>query len=160
MHVRPASAVDLPAIAEIYDHEVAVSVATFDLEPRSPAYWAQRLASTEPGDHLLVAVEGDIVLGCAYSSSYRPRPGYRFTRETSIYLDRTARGRGIGRVLYPALVSAVRASGIHTLLAVVALPNDASERLHRACGFEKVGVMREVGWKFERWIDVAWYELR
>lgn len=160
MHVRPAIDDDLPAIAAIYDHQVAVSVATFDLEPLPPAYWRDRMLSTEAGDHLLVAVEGDRVVGFAYSSAYRPRPGFRFTRETSIYLDRAARGRGVGQLLYPALVSAVRASGIHTLLAVVALPNDASERLHLACGFEKVGVMREVGWKFERWIDVAWYELR
>ena len=160
MQVREATEDDLAEIAVIYDHEVEFSVATFDLEAPTPEYWQARLSSTEPGDHLLVAVEGDRVLGYAYSWSYRPRPGYRYTRETSIYIHRDARGQGVARVLYPALVEAVKASGAHTLVALVALPNDASERLHVACGFEKVGVMKEVGRKLEQWVDVAWYQLR
>ncbi|CUR55731.1 putative Phosphinothricin N-acetyltransferase [metagenome] len=160
MLVRAAGEEDLAAIAAIYDREVALSVSTFDLEPRPLAYWETRLSSTEPGDHLLVATEGDQVLGYAYSSSYRPRPGYRHTRETSIYLHHGSRGQGIGRQLYPALLSEVRAAGVRSVLAVVALPNDASERLHLACGFERLGVMKEVGRKFDRWIDTAWYQLR
>ncbi len=159
MEVCPAGEEHLGAIAAIYDREVSLSVSTFDLEPRPVAYWEERLASTEPGDHLLVAMEGAAVLGYAYSSSYRPRPGYRHTRETSIYLHRDARGRGLGMLLYPALLGEVRASGVRSVLAVVALPNEASERLHVACGFERIGVMREVGRKFDRWIDTAWYQL-
>ncbi|MGD9960081.1 N-acetyltransferase family protein [Nocardioides sp.] len=159
MQVRVATTDDLPSVAAIYDHEVTASVSTFDLEPRPATYWQDRLASREPGDHLLVATEGEVVLGFAYSSAYRPRPGFRHTRETSIYLHPEARGRGVGRRLYAELLGLLEDDGVHSVLAIVALPNDASERLHVAAGFEKVGVMREVGWKFGRWIDVAWYQL-
>jgi phosphinothricin acetyltransferase len=158
--IRPAVAGDLPAVAAVYDHEVATSHTTFDLEPPGPAVWEARLRSTEPGDHLLVAERDGMVVGYAYSSSYRPRPAYASTRETSIYLAATARGLGIGRRLYPALLDRMTRSGVHTAVALVALPNPASERLHLACGFEHVGTMHEVGHKLGRWIDTAWYEKR
>ena len=93
--------------------------------------------------------------GYAYSSSYRPRPGYRHTREVSVYLDAAARGQGLGRLLYDDLLARLAADGVHQVLAVVALPNDASEALHRACGFTRVGLLPEVGRKFDRWIDTA-----
>lgn len=156
--VRPATSDDLPAIQAIYDEQVAHGISTFDVEPPPLAYWEQRLASTEVGDHLLVAADEQGVLGYAYSSAYRPRPAYRRTRETSIYLHPSAQGRGLGRSLYDALLPRMRADGIRTALAVVALPNPASQGLHRACGFERVGVMREVGRKFDRWIDTEWWQ--
>ena len=154
--MRPAESADLPRIAAIYDEQVRTAVSTFDLEPRPPSYWEARLASTEPGDHLLVASLPDLpVAGYAYSSSYRPRPAYRRTREVSVYLDASARGRGLGRALYDDLLDRLVADGVHQVLAVIALPNPASEALHRACGFTQVGVLPEVGWKFDRWIDTA-----
>ncbi|HEU5044458.1 MAG TPA: GNAT family N-acetyltransferase [Nocardioidaceae bacterium] len=157
--IRPAVETDLSDIATIYNHEVATSVATFDLEPPTPTYWQQKLAGNHPGDHLLVAVDGDDdVVGYAYSWSYRPRPAYHLTRETSIYLDPSARGRGIARRLYPALLDTMATSGVHTAVALVAQPNPGSVALHKACGFEHVGTMREVGYKFDRWIDVEWYQ--
>jgi phosphinothricin acetyltransferase len=157
--IRPAAEDDLGDIAAIYNHEIANSVATFDLEPPSFDYWRQRLVGQHPGDHLLVAVDADEdVVGYAYSWSYRPRPAYRLTRETSIYLDPSVRGRGIGRRLYPALLDTMAASGVHTAVALVALPNPSSAALHRACGFQHVGTMREVGFKFEKWVDVEWYQ--
>ncbi|HEY9562646.1 MAG TPA: GNAT family N-acetyltransferase, partial [Nocardioides sp.] len=102
--------------------------------------------------------DDDNVVGYAYSWSYRPRPAYDTTRETSIYLDESVRGKGVGKLLYPALLETMAVSGVHTAVALVALPNPASERLHLACGFEKTGQLREVGWKFGQWIDVAWYQ--
>jgi L-amino acid N-acyltransferase YncA len=157
--IRPAVEEDLSGVAAIYAHEIATSIATFDLESPSPTYWQQRLVGQHPGDHLLVAVDTDQdVVGYAYSWSYRPRPAYALTRETSIYLDPSVRGRGIGRLLYPALLDTMAASGVHTAVALVALPNPASASLHRACGFEHVGTMREVGFKFGRWVDVEWYQ--
>jgi phosphinothricin acetyltransferase len=157
--IRPAVREDLPDIAAIYNHEIAHSTATFDLEPPTTTYWEDRLAGKHPGDHLLVAVDGDEdVVGYAYSWSYRPRPAYHLTRETSIYLDPSVRGRGIGRRLYPALLDAMAGSGVHTAVALVALPNPASAALHRACGFQHVGTMREVGFKFDQWVDVEWYQ--
>jgi L-amino acid N-acyltransferase YncA len=156
MLVRRAISADLPRIAAIYDEQVRTAISTFDLEPRPLSYWEARLDSTEPGDHLLVVATSDApVAGYAYSSSYRPRPGYARTREVSVYLDEAARGQRLGRALYDDLLSRLAADGVHQVLAVVALPNDPSEALHRACGFERLGVLPEVGWKFDRWIDTA-----
>jgi phosphinothricin acetyltransferase len=156
---RSATELDLPGIAEIYSHAVETSYATFDLEPPDLDYWRARLDGQHPGDHLLVAVDDDdIVVGYAYSWSYRPRPAYEGTRETSIYLDEKVRGQGVGKLLYPALLETMAISGVHTAVALVALPNPASEALHLASGFQKVGQLREVGYKFDQWIDVAWYQ--
>lgn len=157
--IRPARAEDLPDIAAIYEHEVENSTATFDLEPPDSSYWHEKLAGNHPGDHLLVAVDQDEdVVGYAYSWSFRPRPAYSLSRETSIYLDPSVRGRGIGKQLYPALLDTMAGSGVHTAIALVALPNPGSISLHRWCGFEQVGVMREVGFKFDDWVDVAWFQ--
>ena len=98
-------------------------------------------------------------MGYAYSSSYRPRPAYARTREVSVYLAGEAREQGLGRALYEELLRRLRTDGIHQVLAVIALPNDASEALHRACGFSRVGVLPEVGWKFNRWIDTALWSI-
>jgi L-amino acid N-acyltransferase YncA len=159
--VRSADPADLPRIAAIYDEQVRTAISTFDLDPRPMSYWEERLTSTASGDHVLVACSpsGEVV-GYAYSSQYRPRPAYGRTRETSVYLAADARGRGVGRLLYDQLLARLRADGVHQVLAVIALPNIASEALHRACGFERVGVLPEVGWKFDRWIDTALWGLR
>ncbi len=154
--VRTAQVDDLPAVKEIYDEQVRDGIATFDLEPPPLSYWSDRLAA----DHVLVAVEDDAVVGYAYAATYRPRPAYDRTREVSVYLSADARGRGVGRGLYDVLLERLRADDVHTVLAVVALPNPGSEALHRGCGFERVGVLPEVGLKFDRWIDTALYALR
>ncbi len=146
--------------AAIYADAAATSVATFDLEPRPVDQWQRQLDSPEPGDHLLVAVDDKTVLGYACSAAYRPRPAYHRTRESSVYLAADARGRGLGRRLYDDLLARLAADGVHTVVAVVALPNDASEALHRGCGFRHVGTLTEVGHKFGRWVDTAWYERR
>jgi L-amino acid N-acyltransferase YncA len=157
--IRPAAEDDLSDIAAIYEHEIANSIATFDLEPPDSAYWHEKLAGKHAGDHLLVAVDADDdVVGYAYSWSFRPRPAYSLTRETSIYLDPSVRGHGVGRQLYPALLETMADSGVHTAVALVALPNPGSIALHERCGFEQVGGMREVGYKFDQWIDVAWFQ--
>ncbi len=157
--IRPALESDLPDIATIYAHEVENSIVTFDLEPPTLSYWREKLAGNHEGDHLLVAVDSDgDVAGYAYSWSYRPRPAYSLTRETSIYLDPSVRGKGVGRRLYPALLDTMAGSGVHTAVALVAQPNPGSVKLHKAVGFEHVGTMREVGYKFDQWIDVEWYQ--
>jgi L-amino acid N-acyltransferase YncA len=157
--IRPATDADVTAIAAIYDEQVRTGISTFDLEPPAASYWSHHLHSTDPGDHFTVADEAGLVLGFAYASAYRPRPGYRLTRETSVYLAEDARGRGLGRRLYDDLLARVRADAMHVVLALVALPNPASVALHESCGFEHLGTMREVGRKFDRWLDTAWYQL-
>jgi L-amino acid N-acyltransferase YncA len=159
MVIRPAAEADLSAVKAIYDHQVLTGTATFDLEPPALDYWRSRLDSTHRGDHLLVATEDGAVLGYAYSASYRPRPAYARTRESSVYLAADAVGRGVGRELYDDLLARLRADGMHTVLAVIAMPNPASEALHRSCGFERVGVLPEVGHKFGRWIDTGLWAL-
>ena len=156
--LRPATAADLPAMAGIYNDAVLHSVATFDVEPQPPEHFADRVASTRPGDHVVVAEDGGRLVGMAYAVTYRPRPAYDGTRETSIYLAPEARGRGLGRALYDELLRRVDADGIHVCLAVIAQPNAASEALHTALGFEPVGTLREVGRKFDRWVDTAWWQ--
>jgi L-amino acid N-acyltransferase YncA len=156
--IRPAGEADVAGIAAIYDEQVRTGISTFDLEPPPASYWSHRLASEEPGDHFLVADVDGAVVGFAYAGSYRPRSGYRLTRETSVYLDPAVRGRGLGRRLYDDLLPLLAADGMHVALALVALPNPASVALHEACGFTHLGTMREVGHKFERWIDTAWYQ--
>ena len=156
---RPATEADLPSIKAIYDAEVLGGVATFALTPPGLAYWRERLASTHQGDHVLVAESDGAVLGYAHSGAYRPREAYARTRETSVYLAEGARGRGVGRLLYDALLTRLRADGVRLAVAVVALPNDASRALHLSCGFGSVGVLHEVGHKLGRWVDTELFEL-
>lgn len=156
--IRPATDADLDAVAAIYAVEVATGYATFDTEAPPRERWEAKLRSGHPGDHFVVAERDGDVVGFAYSGAYRERGAYTNTRETTIYLDRSAVGAGLGRRLYDDLLARLRAAGVHTVLAGIALPNDASEGLHRACGFERVGVLREVGHKLGRWVDVAWWQ--
>jgi L-amino acid N-acyltransferase YncA len=155
--VRVATARDL--IARIYGYAVESSVATFDVADPPVAYWQHKLASAEAGDHMLVVEDAASVVGFAYSTSFRPRSGYFRTRETSIYLAPDAVGHGLGRMTYSHLLSLLRADQVHTAMAVVAEPNPASVALHESLGFELVGTLREVGRKFDRWVDTRWYQL-
>ena len=160
--VRDATPADLPAMAAIYDEQVRTSVATFDTEERGTAYLTEKLASASTGTDanvVLVAQAGEQVLGYAYSGPFRPRPAYDGTKEVSVYLDSAARGRGVGRLLYTELLARLDATpAVHTEVAVIALPNAPSEALHLSLGFERVGILREVGHKFGRYVDTAWYQ--
>ena len=159
VEVREASLTDVGAMAAIYDEQVRTSVATFDTQERGAAYLGEKLAAAGPGDVVLVACLDDDVVGYAFSGPFRPRPAYAGTKEVSVYVDGRARGRGVARTLYAALLGRLDAEpSVHTELAVIALPNEASEALHRSFGFERVGVLREVGNKFGRWVDTAWYQ--
>jgi L-amino acid N-acyltransferase YncA len=157
--VRPATRADLPALAAIYDEEVRNGISTFATEPPGVDHWLPRLQLTRPGDHLLVAEREGAVAGYVFSGDYRPRAAYAHTRETSIYIAPEARGQGVGRALYDELLPRLRADGMRLVVAVVALPNPGSQGLHRACGFERVGVLHDVGHKLGRWIDTELWEL-
>jgi phosphinothricin acetyltransferase len=156
MDIRRALPADLPAIAAIYAREALEGHATFDLEPRPMELWEARLGDDR--EHFLVADGDGTVIGYATSSPFRPKPAYAHTRETTVYVAPGGQGRGTGRALYDALLALLADDGVHLVVAAVALPNAGSLALHRACGFEEVGVMREVGRKHGRWIDVAWLQ--
>ena len=156
MDIRRAVPADLPAVAAIYAREARDGHATFDVEGRPMALWEERLAAAD--DHFLVAEHEEVVIGYATSVPYRPKPAYRHTRESTVYVAPGHQGLGVGRGLYDPLLAQLTDDGVHLVVAAVALPNPASLALHRACGFTEVGTMREVGRKMDRWIDVVWLQ--
>ncbi len=158
MEIRAATPADVAAITAIYRPEVLGGTATFELEPPGEAEMAGRLADLAGrGFPWLVAAEaGGEVIGYAYAGPYRARPAYRFAVEDSIYLAAAARGRGIGKALLAALIAAAEARGFRQMIAVVGdSRNEASIGLHLALGFERVGTLRDVGWKHGRWLDTV-----
>jgi phosphinothricin acetyltransferase len=155
MHVRRARLEDAEALRAIYNHEVTTSTVTFDLVPRTEAQQRAWLAERSGAHAVVVAEDGDEVLGFASLSPYRDRPAYTTTVEDSVYVRRDAQGRGVGRALLAELVAVATASGFHTVIARVVGGHEASLALHRGHGFELVGTEREVGRKFNRWLDVV-----
>lgn len=156
--VRAAHAADAEALAAIYNHYVANTIVTFEEEAVTAHQMAQRLAETAPLPWL-VAESNSKLAGYACASKWKGRCAYRYSVESSVYLDRALTGRGIGSLLYEALIDALRAQGLHTIISGIALPNDASIRLHDKFGFRKIGHFEQVGYKFGRWIDVAYFQL-
>ena len=143
--VRLASRDDLPALVRIYNHYVENSYATFDTKPvtvESRTGWFEKFSEIGP-HRLLVAYDGDGVVGCASSGPYRDHPAFASTVEVGIYLHPELRARGIGSALYDSLLDNLRSADVHVVLAGIALPNDASVALHRKFGFAQVGVFEE-----------------
>lgn len=160
MNIRTAVANDADQISEIYNHYIATSHATFELEPIDALEMERRIADTiDQGYPFLVADNAGIVAGYAYGRPFRPRPGYRHAVEVAVYAASGLMGRGIGRQLYKELLPQLFSNGAHSLIATIALPNDASVRMHENFGFVKSGHFREVGRKFDRWIDVGYWQL-
>jgi phosphinothricin acetyltransferase len=157
--IRRATPADAAAIADIYNWYVANTVITFELDPVSPAEMAKRIEGVlEKHDWLVHERDGD-VLGYAYAGRFRERAAYRFITESTIYLKNGLQGQGLGKPLYRALIERILALGYTSLIGGIALPNDASVRLHESLGFDKVAHYRRVGFKFERWIDVGSWQL-
>lgn len=153
--VRLASAADAEAIRTIYNREVTGSTVTFDLVPRSledQLAWLDEHSGAHPA---IVAVEGGTVVGFGSLTAYRSRPAYATSVENSVYVHHEWRGRGVGRTLLQELLRLATAHGFHTVMARVVGNHDASIALHRSCGFELVGIEREIGRKFGKWLDVA-----
>ena len=155
MLLRLATPDDAAAIRDLYNVEVETSTATFDLVVRSLDEQRAWLAARSGAFSAVVAVEGAEVIGFASLSPYKERAAYRTTVEDSIYIRRDCQGRGVGRRLLSHLVEVAAASGFHAVMARIEAGGVASRALHAACGFELVGVEREVGRKFNRWLDVA-----
>lgn len=159
--IRPAGREDLPALVTIYNHYVSETAITFDTDPfsvdaRRPWFDSFRESSRY---RLLVADRQGAVAGYASSSCFKKRKAYDVSVETTIYLDPLAVGSGIGIALYGELLRELVAHPeLHRAYGGIALPNDASVALHQKLGFEHVGTYREVGRKFGRYWDVAWYE--
>jgi phosphinothricin acetyltransferase len=162
--IRLATADDAEPIMAIYNREVTGGTATFDLVPRSLADQRAWLAARSGAFSAIVAIEGDDVVGLhvvgfASLSPYKERAAYSTTVEDSVYVHRDHTGRGIGRLLLGRLVDIARESGFHSVIARIEAGGAASRALHATCGFDLVGVERQVGRKFGRWLDVVVMQL-
>jgi L-amino acid N-acyltransferase YncA len=158
--VRPAVAEDAGAVAAIYNHYVVHTTVTFEEEVVPAVEMARRMAQVQAAPlPWLVAERAGAVVGYAYAGKWRDRRSYRFSTEVTVYLAPDQGGRGIGSALYLRLLALLRDRGLHAVVGVVALPNEASVRLHEKLGFKKVGHLAEVGYKLDRWIDVGYWQL-
>lgn len=160
--LREATEADVGAIAALYGREVAGGTSTFETTPPPESEMARRLAEVRAhGLPWLVAETDGRFAGYAYLSPFRPRPAYRYGVEGSIYVETQARGRGVGRALLGALVERAKARGVRHVIGAVSQSDTsaASIALHRALGFREAGVYRQVGWKFDRWLDVTLMQL-
>ncbi len=156
--IRAARAGDAAAIAAVYGPHVTDGIVSFELDPPDAAEMARRMAAGDARHPWLVAEEDGAVLGYAYASSFRSRAAYDRAVETTVYVAADAQGRGIGRALYGELLARLAGAGFTQAVAVIALPNDASVRLHERLGFAPIGVNPAVGYKDGRWIDVGMWQ--
>lgn len=161
IRIRTATEASLPALVRLYNHYVTNTHITFDVSPlkaQERRGWFGGFSTTGP-HRLLMAEDGGRPVGYASSSPFRPKPAYHRSVETTIYLDPGAAGRGIGLLLYGALLEALEAEPLaHRAYAGIALPNPGSIALHERLGFRLAGTFREVGFKFGQYWDVNWYE--
>lgn len=160
MHIRLATIDDAQAIADIYNLEVLESVVTFDLVARSleeQREWIRRRSGAHPAT-VAVNDQGEVV-GFGSLSTYKERPAYNTTVEDSVYVARNARGSGVGKQVLEDLITRARSHGFHTVIARIVGDHEASIGLHASLGFTQIGVEREVGRKFGRWLDVAVLQL-
>jgi len=157
--IREADPSDASVIASIYNHYVADTIVTFDEQPITVAAMARRVEEVQAASlPWLVAEQDNRVVGYAYAAPWKRRAAYRFSVEITVYLDPNHLGRRLGTRLYKELFAILRNSRAHAVIGGIALPNDASVALHEKFGMHKVAVFEEVGFKFNRWIDVGYWQ--
>ncbi len=159
--VRAATTADLPAVAAIYTHYVLRTTMTFNTEVRTPREWQERFEDHIVAGpyHLLVAEVAGVVAGYVETQPFRPKPAYARSVELSVYVAPDGTGRGIGGALYDRLLAELASDQrFHRAYAIVALPNDTSVVFHERHGFHCKGRLSEAGYKFGRYLDVAYYE--
>lgn len=160
--IRNVRLTDSTALTAMYNHYIRTSGATFEeveipeVEMRERI---QKIHFEKQFPYIVLEEEGKI-LGYAYVTHFRDRISYRFTVESTVYLHPDHFGKGLGHVLYEELLTQTKAKGFHVVIGVITLPNDSSVRLHEKFGFKKAGHFTEVGYKFEQWMDVGFWELQ
>ena len=158
--IRAATAADAAELARIYNHYVARTIVTFEEAAVSADDMAARMTETAAASFpWLVAATPAGVRGYAHASRWKGRCSYRYSTEVSVYVEEGYAGRGLGSQLYAALFPRLAALGCHVLIGGIALPNAASVALHEKFGLRQVGLLREVGFKFGRWLDVGYWQL-
>jgi phosphinothricin acetyltransferase len=158
--LRHAVEADLPQILEIYNEVILNTTAVYDYEPHTPdmryKWFTDRRRDGMP---VIVTTNGKEITGFGSFGLFRPWQAYRFTVEHSLYVKNDYRGKGIAKLLLPALIDIAREMGKHTMIAGIDAENIASIKLHAQFGFEKVAHMKQVGFKFDRWLDLVFYQL-
>jgi L-amino acid N-acyltransferase len=159
IEIRPAGIDDLEAMLAIYNDAIVNTTAVYDYQPRA-ADAQRQWFETKQAQRLpvLVAAESATIIGFGSFGPFRPWPAYQYTVENSLYVDSAFRRKGAGTALLASLVAAAQTAGYHAMVAGIDATNEASLALHRKAGFEPVGHFREVGWKFERWLDLVFME--
>ena len=158
MGIRFAAEADAPALLAIYAQYIETGI-TFEYELPSREEFARRIREFGGTYPYLVWEEDGRIVGYAYAHRQAERAAYQWNAELSVYLDRAHTGTGLGRRLYTALMALLRLQGVRTVYALVTLPNEKSEGLHRSMGFRLMGAQRSTGYKDGAWRDVAWFEL-
>lgn len=158
--IRDISLADAKQIADIYNYYIRETIITFEEEVVSAQDIEQRIKKvTAKGYPFFVYEENGIIVGYAYLSNWRERSAYDITLETSVYLNHNSIGSGIGSVLYKELIVRAKKINIHSLIGVISLPNDESRKLHKKFNFELIGNFKESGKKFDKLIDVEFWQL-
>ena len=165
MYIRQAEPRDAPELLKIYAPYVKETAITFDYDVPTEMEFARRIERTQEKYPFLVAVEGNSILGYAYAGVFKDRAAYDWAAETTVYVDRDARGRGCGRALYAALEEELKKRGIRNAYACIAYADKedetlthASPRFHEALGYALCGRFHRCGYKFGRWYDMIWME--
>lgn len=158
--IRSVFKEDAISIAEIYNHYISETIITFETEVVSPENMFDRISKIQSDELPWLVAEDDSgkVIGYAYASKWRERFAYRFSAEVTVYLSPNYSGKGIGTQLYEALFSELKLRSIHSVIGGIALPNQASVALHEKFGLEKVAHFKEVGYKFNQWLDVGYWQ--
>jgi len=160
IEIRPATSADAARIVAIYNRYIIDTTISFEEQPVQEAEMAGRIRDVvDAGLPWLVALHEGELVGYAYATTWRARPAYRFSVESTVYLADGASGRGWGALLYGRLIDRLRAAGVRTVIAGIAQPNARSVALHERLGFRKVAHFADVGYKFERWVDVGYWQL-
>ena len=159
--LRPFDWRDVPAITAIYAHYVANSTATFDTEAPGQTFIADKFGHmVDQGHPVIMAERNGKVLGYSYASTFRPRFAYRFTCEDTLYLAHDAVGQGVGSALLAKLIEESQAFGFRQMVAVITAGNPASIKLHEKHGFATMGTYPELGFKFDKWLDIVHMQRR
>lgn len=157
--IREVANKDIPAICHIYNYYIANTIITFEYEPVDVEEMTRRIEEIKTTLPFIVYESEGGIKGFAYASKWKGRCAYQFSVETTVYTDKDSMGRGIGTALYTALLDDLRQRKFHAAIAGISLPNEPSRKLHEKFGFEKVAQFKEVGYKFNKWIDVGYWEL-
>ena len=157
--IRKAEPSDAVQICGIYNYYIEQTLVTFEHRPLLPLEMEERIQLvTEKFPWIVMEEDGEII-GYAYATKWRERYAYRFVVETTVYLKNDATGKGYGAMLYAELIEQLKQRGFHAAIGCISLPNDASVKLHERLGFKKAAHFTEVGFKFNQWVDIGFWQL-